>query len=412
MNLNLPARHDTPRFKGGDLCMKGGIYSDEKCPVCGSKFQNNFKDGLTCPNHPKIRAHKLSVRFRKTHARFADYDSADQFLSVLRDKFRRGKYDDRDYQKHNPLGVATLAQEWRDKKEGKVKPGTMKCYVSYVALWENYFGNKNIKDVDYSDIEDFIDSLSHLSSKTKFNVLTALKDFFTWVWKRNKKTFDTSDYPEFPTVRYTLGRRKIVSKDVQIAIVEEIRNACPEIKVYLAIKWLCTYGNIRPGELLKLEEANIDLDMGRIYFWDTKENDWKWITLLPEDVQVIKSFPPSLPNVRFFRHEKRSGVQYGEPYGQKHLYKWWKRACKNLGIEGVDLYGGTRHSSATALNEIYSPEEIKKHWTKHSTSKAFDRYLDPDTVKDRDMYIAAVPGKKLVKKSNQGEDDNILKIDT
>jgi hypothetical protein len=41
----------------------------------------------------------------------------------------------------------------------------------------------------------------------------------------------------------------------------------------------------------------------------------------------------------------------GQPFGEKYLYKWWKRTCANLGIEDVDLYSGTRHSSATALNQ-------------------------------------------------------------
>ena len=49
--------------------------------------------------------------------------------------------------------------------------------------------------------------------------------------------------------------------------------------------------------------------------------------------------------------------------------------CKRLGVEGVDLYGGTRHSSARALLKKYSPDEIKRYGTLHRTSKAFERYL-------------------------------------
>jgi len=26
-------------------------------------------------------------------------------------------------------------------------------------------------------------------------------------------------------------------------------------------------------------------------------------------------------------------------FGQRYLYKWWKKACKNLKIDGIDLYG-------------------------------------------------------------------------
>ena len=46
-------------------------------------------------------------------------------------------------------------------------------------------------------------------------------------------------------------------------------------------------------------------------------------------------------------------------FGNKYLYKWWKKACSNLGIEGVDLYGGTRHTSTTTLTDHFTPEEIR-----------------------------------------------------
>ena len=85
--------------------------------------------------------------------------------------------------------------------------------------------------------------------------------------------------------------------------------------------------------------------------------------------------PRGLPHLLFFRHPKGvNGVAGGRPFGDRYLYKWWKKACANLGVVGVDLYGGTRHSTATALREFYSPEEIRRNGTRHS-SKAFDRYL-------------------------------------
>ena len=73
----------------------------------------------------------------------------------------------------------------------------------------------------------------------------------------------------------------------------------------------------------------------------------------------------------FFRAPR---VAAGKPFGDKYLYKHWKKACTKLGVEGVDLYGGTRHSTATALREFYSPEDIRRNGTRHS-SKAFERYL-------------------------------------
>ena len=53
----------------------------------------------------------------------------------------------------------------------------------------------------------------------------------------------------------------------------------------------------------------------------------------------------------------------GEQFGPKYFKKWWDKACENLGIKGVDLYGGTKHSTATALGELHTPEEIKRGGT-------------------------------------------------
>lgn len=80
----------------------------------------------------------------------------------------------------------------------------------------------------------------------------------------------------------------------------------------------------------------------------------------------------------FFRHLKsRSGVKAGVQFGPKYFKKYWDKACKNLDIEGVDLYGGTKHSTVTALGKFLSPEQIQRGGTGHA-SDAFKRYLLPD----------------------------------
>jgi hypothetical protein len=67
-------------------------------------------------------------------------------------------------------------------------------------------------------------------------------------------------------------------------------------------------------------------------------------------------------------------ITTNQPFGLKYFYKWWVRACENLGIKEVDLYGGTRHSTVRALRRHYSPEQIKEA-AMSKTNKAFERYL-------------------------------------
>ena len=61
------------------------------------------------------------------------------------------------------------------------------------------------------------------------------------------------------------------------------------------------------------------------------------------------------------------------------------KACANLGIEGVDLYGGTRHLSVRALRkDNFSPEEIKRAAISE-TNKTFERHMGKDTDADIKM---------------------------
>jgi hypothetical protein len=101
------------------------------------------------------------------------------------------------------------------------------------------------------------------------------------------------------------------------------------------------------------------------------------IPLLEEDVEAFRRLPQGLPNAPLFRHESSDGHSKtaGEAFGQHMLYKHWRRACKHLGVEGVDMYGGLRHSSCQHYREMMGAEDVKR-LTLHTTNKAFDRYLE------------------------------------
>ena len=95
-----------------------------------------------------------------------------------------------------------------------------------------------------------------------------------------------------------------------------------------------------------------------------------------------------VPHLYFFRHgEGISGATAGERFGQRYLWKWWKKACENLGISDVDLYGGTRHITATALGQMLTPEQIKAGMM-HSTNRAFERYFQKQAGAARGVYQA------------------------
>jgi hypothetical protein len=114
--------------------------------------------------------------------------------------------------------------------------------------------------------------------------------------------------------------------------------------------------------------------------------------------------------MKFFRHPAGiKGTTAGKPFGPRYLYKWWKRACSNLGVDGVDLYGGTRHSTATALGRDWSPEQIRMG-TMHTTNKAFERYFQGQADGAMQIYQAARAVQQMYNQKQMPRKGNVLKI--
>lgn len=379
--------------------MDGGIYSAQGKCACGGCFRDTGR-GVFCE---RCRAHcrSLQVKFRQTKKRFVDYEKAKRFLTALRYRVDEDAYDPRDYRASQPLGFANLGQQWLNVR---ANDGTrcLRNLQRHILYGSDYFESRNIKDVGYGELEDFFYHLrqtTSLSGKTLFNIRTTIRSFLRWVEKREAGKGYRA--PEFPEIRYTMAMRKVLDKDTQALVLEEVRRISWHInpKIYIGCLWLSTYVNARPGELIRILEKDIDRKTGAVYVHHTKERDpakAKMIHLLDEDLEMIKMLPLAIPSLPFFRHERRKGVgqwhreRTGGRFGKDYLWKWWRDACRNLGIEDVSLYPGTRHTTVVALSdEGYTPEEIMEHGTQHATSKAFHRYFHQKVEKKKAVSKAA-----------------------
>jgi len=221
----------------------------------------------------------------------------------------------------------------------------------------------------------------------------------------------SQQFPEFPQVKFELGWRNIVDIETQQKIISEVRRISYNVnpKIWLGIKWLATYISVRPGELLNLKEGHINTSEGFFVIPHPKEKDPKLIYLIDDDVKLLKMIPKGLPELYFFRHHKGNGAaKPGAQFGKDYLYKWWKAACANLGIEGVDLYGGTRHSTVTALGKELTPEQIRAG-SLHKTNKAFERYFQSKQIDAKVVYQKAANLQHTYNQSEVIKFDNILK---
>ena len=159
--------------------MKGGIYSEQKCTICGKTLKDDGRKMVCCPDHSDQVATNMRVHFGKVKRRFKSYIEAQRFLTGLRYKTDENTFDERDYSKEQPLAFMTLASKWLDVKKETVKPSSYRNLHNYMMKACDSWGNTNIKNIGFGDIEDFL--LIHgrkLSSKTIANMKSALHDFF------------------------------------------------------------------------------------------------------------------------------------------------------------------------------------------------------------------------------------------
>ena len=106
-------------FEG--ICMRGRIFTDQKCPLCGGNFvHDGHRGGLFCLKHPDQQATgRFRVQFgRDTRKRFSVYREAERFLTGLRWEIDQGTYDPRDYRVDHPWDLNPLPENgWRSRRK-------------------------------------------------------------------------------------------------------------------------------------------------------------------------------------------------------------------------------------------------------------------------------------------------------
>ena len=357
--------------------MDGSITTRQQCWVCGGPLQHDEKrHGLFCKEHPQVAATRFIVRFPgNVFLNFTSYEMAAQELSGLRYKKACRQFDPKDYRKDKPNGFRSLAEKYlRTKKTRKTFTDIKRGITEATAYWED----TNVKDITGGDIEDYLFGLEGISEKTRHNKMSHLRDFFHWLVRRG--VIHRAEVPLFPEIPFELGYRRVTDWETQVKIIDEIKRISKNPKVPFGVELLATYPALRPGDLLKIKEEDINTDYGEIVIHDpTKsKNKFKHIRLIPEHIkrfEQIKAQYPGFPKIAFFRHIAgvKGGASSDQPFGEKMFYKRWVSACKNLKIEGLDLYAGTRHTSITEIARRYGEANAIKT-SGHQTNKAFERY--------------------------------------
>lgn len=370
--------------------MKGSFYTRQKCGICGGKlFHNERLGGFFCDKHKQVQATGgfIISYGRSIRREFSNYEKAWRFITGLRWEEDRGVLDPRDHQADNPLAFDKLAREYIAEKEADddLSPNYKRKVRYHMTQAIEHWGDRNVKHVGRREIKHFIQGLPCNSKKTKANYQGTLHNFFQFIVQ--EEYIERHQIPEFPKINYTLGWRPVTDLETQNAILDELRDQSwdENPKVWIGVDLLRTYTNLRPGDLLRLDEKDVDVKSGVLTLWHPtkKKNNRKTVLLLDEHRELLKEMKtrfPALPNVKFFRHHTRinNNIEPGQPFSNKYIYRWFKRACSALGVEQLDLYGSTRHTTVTELAKMVGRDGAKEA-SGHETNKAFDRYCQMQT---------------------------------
>lgn len=383
--------------------MKGGIYSDEHCAICGETFKDNKVDGLQCLNHPDERATTFKAKFDSLCHRFNEYLPARRRLEAWRQEVDDNVFDLRLHKKNSPLSIGHVIDDFLEVvkepllEAKKITKKTLNGYRSKLMRLVDHVGPQClISDVTFKELSRWL-ARDRGRPKTKHEAYRIVKEMMVWAYNCG----DLPRLPRFPTFDFDpeedMAMRETVKKRVQEKILNQVyENEWERApRRYIGCRFLSTYINVRPGELLGVEERDFNRKEGTIVIRRHKGSRTvpKKVKLMPEDVDLLKSLPRGFPEMPLFRYDKdHFHVRAGTGFGKGALYDAWKRACSDLGIKGVDLYGGTRHSSAIALyvEEGISRDEIKLS-TGHSTTKSFMRYLPMDVAMVAEVHRHARP---------------------
>lgn len=394
--------------------MKGSIVTNQKCTICnGPLVHDEKRHGCFCKNHPHIAATRFIVRFPAgIFQRHRSYDSASQALNHLRYEKgnRKERFNPDDYKAIRPNSFIALKDKYLARKKDRA---TYRKIEGYINKASNHFQLTNIREITGADIEDYLYSISGISEKTRFNHMTQLRDFWKWCLARGN-IISLAEMPTFPEIEYTLGYRKITDWKTQEEVIKKVREISYHInpKIWLGIDMLATYTALRPDDLRRVTECSLDANGWLVIHNPTKKkNKFKTIHLHEDHVMAWKKLQKeyaALPDIPFFRHVAGiSGCVANEKFGDKYLYKWWVKACEQIGLEGVPLYPGTKHTTATETAKMLGTDKARS--VSGLTNKAFDRYCQVENDGSLEVIKAIIKMKKKAdviqfkKKKNETE---------
>jgi integrase len=366
--------------------MKGRVRTRERCDKCGSAFKVIEEVDIFCPTcntRPKTYLIKLywkggKYRFsRDRQGHILDsFRRAHRLVENIRTDIDNKIFSPSDYnlKEIEQFNGHRLFEKWIEGKESQgMAPTHLKSTRAMIKMYFlPAFGNFDMQDIRTHHIEEFFNNLpKSLSLKTKKNIITKLKNFCYWLFKRDQLL----RMPQFPVISVPEKPIRWISKENQLKALSFSQPHHRPIFEFLF------YHPVRISEARVLKVKDFNAELGTVYIcraWSgeairSRKNKKPYYLPISQhfDLSALKD---RLPEAFAFTNK------IGHAYTISRLERLWHKARAEAGIPEISPYNATRHSIASqARNQGIELSKIGAALG-HSSLASTQRYASLDVL--------------------------------
>lgn len=280
-------------------------------------------------------------------------------------------YNDNPYDINlNDITLKEILDRFMENKKGKVEKSSLKSY----RVWYNYLRplySKRMKDIRTFELQNFINSLSHLSTGSLKLVKSFIRMLFKDAMEMDIISKDYSEYIKLPKYKKVIERK--------IFTEEEIALLWDNIKVleYADTILILIYTGMRINELLKLKKKNVNLENNTIT--GGSKTDAGKNRIIPIHPKILPLIIKRMGNKTEYLIPNRTGRNYYE-YNNFRQNEFVK-IMEQLGIEHT--IHDTRHTFATMISDVSDNENAITGIIGHTNINMTKKYTHTNIEKMR-----------------------------
>lgn len=293
-----------------------------------------------------------------------------------------------------PLLDAWLAGFEKRVERGDRAPRTLREYKRWAtndgdfARWRE----RTLAEIDPASLEDWDHALFKrgLAPKTRRNVLAGFHAFLRWVAKQRPGYV----VPEFPWPEVDESHPAILTAELQAKVLLAIPNddrgifmamaetliRPSEARVLRVRDWITATNEIRVARAAKDQRVNGEVR-------GLKSRNAKTVPIQSFELfnwlarRVSKELQVSKPDAPLFANPDGRNGGWWSVWALDYA---WKQACRRVGVSGVTLYAGLKHSTATHLKALGADDRVLAKLAGHRDPRSVQFYarLDSGTVRD------------------------------